>query len=158
MYSCFDGDDRDQPGMGDPMGMVRRPRGRRTAGPGAMLRPQTSANQVRRVVELLYAARQYQPDKMLDAIRRTGHNPYRPGSGTVNFDPDGSADLRRAVGRRDQLRAQSVSSRAASGDRWRPVGNGPAGSHGKRLRGRRVGHRVSRLVMCAEPAATSTLT
>jgi hypothetical protein len=57
----------------------------------AMLRPQTSADQVRRVVELLYAARQYQPDEMLDAIRRTGHNPYPARLGTVNFDPDGSA-------------------------------------------------------------------
>jgi hypothetical protein len=75
--------------MGGPMGMVRRPGGREEP-VAAILRPQTSANHVRRVVELLYAARQYQPDEMLDAIRRTGHNPYPARLGIVDFDPDGS--------------------------------------------------------------------
>ena len=36
-----------------------------------------------RVVETLYAAREYAPDEMLEAIRRKGHNPYRAEWGTI---------------------------------------------------------------------------
>jgi hypothetical protein len=55
----------------------------------AILRPQTSADQVRRIVEILCAAREYAPDEMLYSIRRKGHNPYPARFSTIDFDPDG---------------------------------------------------------------------
>jgi hypothetical protein len=42
----------------------------------AVLRPQTGPEQVRRIVELLYATHQYAPDEMLNTISRGGYNPY----------------------------------------------------------------------------------
>jgi hypothetical protein len=55
----------------------------------AVLRPQLSAEHVRRIVEALYAARQYSPDEMVEAIRRRGHQPYPARFSTVRVDPDG---------------------------------------------------------------------
>lgn len=49
----------------------------------AVLRPQIGGGQLLRVVETLYAAREYAPDEMLEAIRRKGHNPYRAEWGTI---------------------------------------------------------------------------
>jgi hypothetical protein len=56
----------------------------------AVLRPQTSPQQVKRIVELLYAAREYEPGEMLHAIRRNGHNPY-----PAQFDPEGDGRTHR---------------------------------------------------------------
>jgi hypothetical protein len=39
---------------------------------------------VKRVVEALYAAREYSPAEMLEAARRRGHNPYPARCGTVS--------------------------------------------------------------------------
>lgn len=57
----------------------------------AVLRPQTSPEQVRRIVEILYASQQYEPDEMLVTIRPRGHNPYPAQFVTVAMTlPDGS--------------------------------------------------------------------
>jgi hypothetical protein len=60
----------------------------------AVLRPQISGRQILRIVEILYAARQYEPDEMLSAIRRNGHQPYPARFGTVEVDPDGRGHWR----------------------------------------------------------------
>jgi hypothetical protein len=52
----------------------------------AILRPQIGGDQLLRVVETLYAAREYVPDEMLETIRRNGHNPYRAEWGTIAID------------------------------------------------------------------------
>jgi hypothetical protein len=53
----------------------------------AVLRPQTSGDQVLRIVEILHASRQYEPDEMLFAIRRNGHQPYPAQFGTIGGVP-----------------------------------------------------------------------
>lgn len=53
----------------------------------AVLRPQTGAEQVRRIVEVLHASRQYAPDEMLAAIRRHGHHPYPAQFGRLRGAP-----------------------------------------------------------------------
>jgi hypothetical protein len=52
----------------------------------AVLRPQIGPREVARIVEVLYAARQYNPGEMLSAIRRRGHRPYEARFGTAPFD------------------------------------------------------------------------
>jgi hypothetical protein len=56
----------------------------------AILRRQTGAEQVRRIVEMLHAARQYAPDEMLFAIRRNGHNRTWRSSGQRSSTPVGA--------------------------------------------------------------------
>jgi hypothetical protein len=48
-----------------------------------------------RIVEVLYASRQYAPNEMLEAIRRIAYNPYRVQWGTVEVDRDGDGRWRR---------------------------------------------------------------
>ena len=56
-----------------------------------MLRPQGAPEQVRRIVEILYASKQYGPDEMLTTIRSPGHNPYPAQFVTVAMTlPNGS--------------------------------------------------------------------
>ncbi|MBK5219778.1 MAG: hypothetical protein JJE35_08330 [Thermoleophilia bacterium] len=52
----------------------------------AVLRPQIGGARLLGIVEALYAAREYAPTDMLDAIRRDGHNPYRANWGTVEIE------------------------------------------------------------------------
>jgi hypothetical protein len=51
----------------------------------AILDPRLGTAHMVRVVEALYAAREYQPDEMLLAMRRCGHNPYPARYGTAPF-------------------------------------------------------------------------
>jgi hypothetical protein len=51
----------------------------------AVLRPQTASEQVRRIVEILYASERYEPDEMLATIRPRGWNPYRAQFVTVKI-------------------------------------------------------------------------
>ena len=51
-----------------------------------MLRPQIGGSKLLRIIEALYAAREYAPAEMLEAIRPDGHNPYRAEWGTVEID------------------------------------------------------------------------
>jgi hypothetical protein len=48
----------------------------------AILSPQLGSETVRRLVEALYAAREYTPEEMLEASRRGGYNPYKAMLGT----------------------------------------------------------------------------
>lgn len=48
----------------------------------AILPPQLGPETVRRLVETLYAAREYTPAEMLEASRRGGHNPHKATFGT----------------------------------------------------------------------------
>lgn len=54
----------------------------------ALLRPQIGDKNLFRIIEALYAAREYAPEDMLNAIRRDGHSPYRAEWGTAEIDPD----------------------------------------------------------------------
>jgi hypothetical protein len=49
----------------------------------AVIRPQVGARTVKEIVGWLYAARAYEPDDMLAAIRRNGHDPYPARFGAV---------------------------------------------------------------------------
>ncbi len=61
----------------------------------ALLRPQIGDKNLLRIIEALYAAREYAPEDMLNAIRRDGHNPYRAEWGTAEIDPDQDGHWRR---------------------------------------------------------------
>lgn len=52
----------------------------------AVLRPQIRGDRLLRLVEALYASREYAPGEMLEAIRHDGHNPYQAQWGTVEVD------------------------------------------------------------------------
>lgn len=57
----------------------------------AVLPPQIGARNLLRIIETLYAAREYAPQDMLGAIRRGGHKPYQAEWGTaeINLGKDG---------------------------------------------------------------------
>lgn len=55
----------------------------------AILPWQTGVKQVSRIVEALYAAREYMPDEMLAAATPKGFNPYRAQLGTVTVREGG---------------------------------------------------------------------
>lgn len=49
----------------------------------AVLSPQTGGRNLLRLVETLYAAREYAPDEMLNSMRRNARNPYPATWGTI---------------------------------------------------------------------------
>ncbi len=60
----------------------------------AVLPPQIGADRVLRIVETLYAARYYEPEEMLSAMRRGGHQPYPARFDIVSVEV-GGGDIQR---------------------------------------------------------------
>ena len=71
----------------------------------AILPRPLSHETVQRIVEVLYAEREYIPAEMLEAARDRGHNPYRAHLGTCLRYQGGRVVGDRSVAGRDHLRA-----------------------------------------------------
>jgi hypothetical protein len=60
----------------------------------AVLPPQIGGANLLRLVETLYAAREYAPDEMLNATRKNGRNPYPAKWGTIGVVPGHGSEPR----------------------------------------------------------------